>query len=653
MNHHRSATRVLATSPAARLGLTALLAVAIPTVHAQDAGRLDEERAAKAYAKKPAYSPYAGRSYPTRPYFGDTHLHTSFSMDAGAFGARLTPRDAYRFARGEEVTSSTGQPVRLSRPLDFLVVADHSDGFGFFPLLMSGDPELLATPQGRKWYDQIRGGQGAAAAVDIIVSFGQAKMPQGFPFPGTRAYRNAWQEVVDAAESYNDPGRFTAFIGFEWTSNAGGNNLHRNVVFRGDGTQAMRVEPFTTLAPLGSSDPVDLWKWMATAEEKSGSPLLAIAHNGNLSNGMMFPTVEAFGRKVDAAYAETRAKWERLYEVTQTKGTGEAHPALSPNDEFAGFEIWDKGNLDATVAKKPEMLEFEYARAALKNGLLLEQSLGTNPFKFGMIGSSDAHNALAAMEEDNFFGKTVTQEPGAERMTATFVGNVKTGIRIMDWEVSASGYAAVWATENTRAAIFDAMQRRETYATTGTRVVVRFFGGWDFEPRDAANRLPAAVGYSKGVPMGGDLRAAPANKVPTFLVAAAKDPMGANLDRIQIVKGWVDAKGAAQERVYDVAWSDAATRRPGRDGKLPPVGDTVDVANATWTNTIGDPELIAVWRDPAFDPAQRAFYYARVLEIPTPRWTAYDAKHFGTKPLPGTAMKLQERAYTSPIWYTP
>jgi hypothetical protein len=618
-----------------------------------DVGAVNKAELEKVFPAKPPYSPYAGRNYPTRPYFGDTHLHTAFSMDAGAFGARLGPTDAYRFARGEEVTSSSGQPVKLSRPLDFLVVADHSDGFGFFPTLMGGDPELLATPQGRKWYDQIRSGHGAEAAIDIIQSFGKGELPKGFPFPGTTAYRSAWQEIIKAADDYNDPGRFTAFIGFEWTSNTGGNNLHRNIIFRENGAKASLVEPYTTLPPLGSDNPEDLWKWMAATEEKTGSEILAIAHNGNLSNGRMFPVVEAFDKKLDRNYVETRARWERLYETTQTKGTGEAHPYLSPNDEFASFEIWDKGNLDGSVAKKKEMLEFEYARSALKNGLLLEAQFGTNPYKFGLIGSSDAHTGLAAMEEENFFGKTTPQEPGPERMTKTFFDNPGTGVKVMDWEVGASGYAAVWATGNTRAALFDAMQRRETYATTGPRMAVRFFGGWDFAPADAHNRLPAAIGYGKGVPMGGELNSAPQGKSPSFLVAALKDPIGANLDRIQVIKGWMDAKGMLHENVYDVVWGDADKRKPGQDGKLPPVGSTVDVANATWTNTIGDPELITVWRDPDFDAGQRAFYYARVLEIPTPRWTAYDAKRYGVKPLPGTTMTLQERAYTSPIWYTP
>jgi len=618
-----------------------------------DTGQADRATLEKVHPTKAPFSPYVGRNYPTRPLFGDTHLHTSFSMDAGAFGCRLGPRDAYRLARGEEVTSSSSQPVKLARPLDFLVVTDHSDGFGFFPQLMSGDPELLATPQGRKWYDQIKSGHGAEAAMDIIVSFGQGKLPKGFPVPGTRAYRSAWQETIDAAEAFNDPGRFTAVIGYEWTSNTEGNNLHRNVLFRENGAKASLVEPYTTQAPLGSDNPENLWKWMAAAEAKTGSQVLAIAHNGNLSNGRMFPTVEAFGKKIDREYVETRLKWERLYEATQTKGDGEAHPYLSPNDEFANFEKWDKGNLDGSVAKTKDMLEFEYARSAYKNGLLLEARLGTNPYKFGLVGSSDAHTALSAMEEDNFFGKTAPQEPSPERLTKAFIKNPKTGVTIMDWEVSASGYAAVWATENTRAAIFDAMQRRETYATTGPRMTVRFFGGWDFEPADANNRMPAAIGYAKGVPMGGDLSEAPAGKSPTFLVAALKDPIGANLDRLQVIKGWVDAKGDVQEKVYDVVWGDADKRKPGANGKVPPVGDTVDVENATWANTIGDPELITVWKDPEFDGKQRAFYYVRVLEIPTPRWTAYDVKRFGNKALPGTTMKLQERAYTSPIWYTP
>jgi hypothetical protein len=628
-----------------------IAAALISPAFAQDVGAPTKEQLQQALPK-PAYSPYADRDFPTRPFFGETHLHTSFSMDAGAFGARLGPKDAYRFARGEQVISSTGQPAKLSRPLDFLVVTDHSDNMGFFPDLFAGKPEILADPTGRKWYDLIQSGKGEEAAVDIIVAFSHATFPKDLMyFPGTRAYRSAWQETIAAAEQYNEPGRFTAFIGYEWTSNTGGNNLHRNVIFRDNGDKASQVQPFTVYPPYGSDNPAELWKWMDAYEQKTGGSVLAIAHNGNLSNGLMFPVIEAFGKRLDREYAELRAKWERLYETTQTKGTGEAHPSLSPNDEFAAFEIWDKGNLDGSVAKKKEMLEFEYARSAYKNGLKLERQLGANPYKFGLVGSSDAHTGLTAMEEDNFFGKTVPQEPSPRRISSVFINNPATGVKVMDWEVGSSGYAAVWAKENTRASLWDAMQRKETYATTGPRMIVRFFGGWDFAAQDATNRLPAQIGYTKGVPMGGDLRTAPQGKSPTFLVAALKDPIGANLDRYQIIKGWLDRNGNLQEKIYDVAWS--GDRKPGSDGKVPSVGSTVDIANATWTNTIGAPELITVWRDPDFDPGQPAFYYGRVIEIPTPRWTAYDAKRYGVTPLPGTTMTVTERAYTSPVWYTP
>ncbi len=470
--------------------------------------------------------------------------------------------------------------------------------------------------------------------------------------PGTSAYRSAWRETIKAAEEANEPDRFTAFIGFEWTSNTGGNNLHRNVIFRDNGDKASSVEPFTVYPPTGSDNPRDLWKWMAAYEEKTGGNVLAIAHNGNLSNGRMFPLIESFtGKPVDREYVETRAKWERLYEATQIKGDGEAHPFLSPNDEFADYETWDKGNLDLSELKTKEMLEFEYARSGLKNGLKLEKELGTNPYKFGMVGSTDAHTGLAAIEEDNFFGKTSSSEPGPHRVMHPFVKTAKA--TIMNWETTASGYAAVWANENTREALWDAMQRKETYATTGPRMIVRFFGGWDFVASDAATRSPALVGYQKGVPMGGDLREAQAGKAPSFLVAALKDPIGANLDRMQIIKGWLDKAGNVQEKIYNLAVSDG--RKIGAEGRCKtPVGNTVDVPNATWTNTIGDPELIAVWQDPDFDAALRAFYYVRVIEIPTPRWTAYDAKYYGLKNLDAKIpMTTQERAYTSPIWYTP
>jgi uncharacterized protein DUF3604 len=461
-----------------------------------DVGTLDKETAVKAFPAKPPYSPYAGRTFPTRPFFGDTHLHTSLSFDAGAAGCRLGPKEAYRFAKGEQVISSSGQPVKLSRPLDFLVVADHSDNMGFFTDFLAGKPELLADPQGRKWYDMMQSGQGQQAAMEIVFSFSQGQFPKSLTyFPGTPGFRSTWQEIVRSADEANNPGRFTAFIGYEWTALVAGNNLHRNVIFRDDGAKASLIEPYTTQAPLGSPNPRDLWKWMAAYEAKTGGELLAIAHNGNLGNGTMFPLIESFtGKPLDREYVVTREKWERLYEATQMKGDGETHPFLSPNDEFANFERWDKGNLDLSEKKKPEMLEFEYVRSAYRNGLKLEKEFGVNPYKFGLVGSTDAHTGLATADEDNNFGKISMSEPNATRAEHPFMTNPKLGLKIMGWETSASGYAAVWAQENTRESIFDAMKRKETYATTGPRMVVRFFGGFDFEAADANNRMPARIG---------------------------------------------------------------------------------------------------------------------------------------------------------------
>ncbi len=632
-----------------------LLAVALllpVAALAQDAGRPDSAALSNAYPERP-YSPYAGGAIPTRLFWGETHLHTSFSMDAGAFGARLGPEDAYRFARGEEVVSSTGQRVKLARPLDFLVVADHSDNMGFFPDLFAGAPHVLADPTGKRWYDLVQTGEGKTAALEIIDAFSRGAFPEAiFYFPDTKEYKNTWAKTIAAAERYNDPGRFTAFIGYEWTSQVPpGDNLHRVVVYRDAADKASQTVPFTTYAPAGSTNPEDLWTQLEAYEEKTGGDVLAIPHNGNMSNGLMFPMVNPVGdRPLDRRYAERRDRWEKLYEVTQMKGDGEAHPYLSPNDEFADFGTWDKGNLNLSVLKTDDMLAGEYAREGLKRGLLLEAQLGINPFKFGLVGATDSHTGLATADDDNYFGKTSAMEPNPDRMTHPFA---KFGdVAIMGWETLASGYQAVWATENTRAAIFDAMERRETYATTGPRMLVRFFGGWDFEAADATTRQPAAIGYSRGVPMGGDLRSAPAGKSPSFLVAALKDPIGANLDRVQIIKGWLDSGGDVHERIYDVAVSDG--REIGSDGRTrTPVGNTVDVANASWTNTIGDTELITVWVDPDFDPNERAFYYVRVLEIPTPRWTAYDAKYYGLDVPDDVEMVAQERAYTSPIWYTP
>ncbi len=614
---------------------------------AQDTGTPDKEALEKALPKRP-YSPYADRNYPTRVYWGDTHLHTAISLDAGAVGATLGPEQAYRFARGEEVVTSTGQRAKLSRPLDFLVVSDHSEAFGSMVEIVRSNPTLLANPTIKRWHDMIKEGGDTAvkAAWELIGTLADSsKMPAEFKNPDF--IRSVWEPYVKTADRFNEPGKFTAFIGYEWTSMPGGNNLHRVVIFRDAADKAIRTLPFSA---VDSENVEDLWKVLAAYEEKTGGRVLAIPHNGNVSGGRMFALVDFMGNPLTRQYAEARARWEPLLEATQQKGDSESAKALSPTDEFAGYEPWTKMNLNGLQLHQDSMYQYEYARAALKNGLKLEQELGVNPFKYGMIGSTDSHTAISAVEEDNFFGKAPPYEPSAHRATHVFTKLGET--KVMAWELAASGYAGVWATENTREGIWDAMKRKEVYATTGPRMIVRFFGGWEFEGKDAATRMPAQVGYTKGVPMGGDLREAAAGKAPTFLVAALKDPIGANLDRIQIIKGWVDAKGEVQEKVYDVVWS--GDRKPdAKTGKLPAVGSTVDVPNATWTNTIGAPELITVWKDPDFDPALRAFYYARVIEIPTPRWTAYDAKYFGAQMPPEVPMTTQERAYTSPIWYTP
>jgi hypothetical protein len=634
-----------------RLALATLCCscLSIPVMAEQHAGEmtLDEAEAAEHFISR-GYSPYADRGFPTRPLWGDTHLHTANSPDAFAFGNRLGPEDAYRFAQGKTITSSTGQRVQLSRPLDYLVVADHGVAMGAMMELYTGNPALLQDERLRRWHLMMNESpeQGVKAAGELISAGSQGDIPEAMLDP--RIARTVWNAYTKTAETYNDPGRFTALIGYEWTSLIKGNNLHRVVIFRGDKTKADQIKPFTF---ADSTDPEKLWEFMARYEEKTGDFALAIPHNGNLSNGMMFMPETIAGKAFDRDYAQARARWEPVYEITQIKGDGESHPFLSPNDEFAGYELWDKGNLDMSQRKSDDMLQYEYAREALKLGMQIERKLGVNPFKFGLIGSTDSHTSLVAVAEENFFGKHTGKEPSDHRwnkpVLATPAGNV------MGWEQVSSGLAAVWATENTREAIWDAYKRREVYATTGSRIFLRFWGGWNFVPADATSRLPAEIGYTKGVPMGADLTGAPEGKAPTFLVAAMKDPYSGNLDRMQMVKGWLDRKGRTHEKVYDIAWGDSDRRQPDSDGRLPPVGNTVDVANATWTNTIGDPELITVWRDPDFDPDVSAFYYVRVIEIPTPRWTAYDASRYDIEMSDEVPMITQERAYSSPIWYTP
>ena len=624
--------------------IAASLALAVFTLaRAQDFNAKPEE----VNKQERNYSPAVGQNFPLRVYWGDTHLHTSYSTDAGMAGTTLGPEDAYRFARGEEVISNTGQKAKLRRPLDFLVVADHAEVLGLAPFIRADNPLLLKSPMGKRWYEMTKAGKG----YDAFIEWASAPSSKGDPVKNPDMNRAAWDDEIKFAEKYNAPGAFTAFIGFEWTSMPGGNNLHRVVIFRDGADRAKQVLP---MSAYDSENPEDLWKYMGTYEQKSGGRMLAITHNGNGSNGRMFDLKKYDGSPLDRAWAETRIQREPLAEVTQMKGTGESHPFLSPDDEFADFELMFNGsNLIGTELKKPSMLATEYAREALKNGLLLEQKLGVNPYKFGMIGSTDSHTALSTTEEDNNFGKTSFLEPSAERFKDVIIKSTldpKFDLRAID--LSAAGLAGVWARENTREALFDAMERKEVYASTGTRLTVRVFAGWDFKPEEVDRPDFAPQGYKRGVPMGGDLANAPAGKSPTLMIRALRDPDGANLDRIQVIKGWLDASGKTHERIYDVAVSDG--RKIDADGRCKtPVGNTVDIPNATWSNSIGSPYLVGYWKDPAFNAKESAFYYVRVIEIPTPRWTAYDAKFFNIKMPEGTKMQLQERAYTSPIWYAP
>jgi hypothetical protein len=593
------------------------------------------------------YSPYVVGENATQVYWGDTHLHTSNSADAGMVVNTLGPEVAYRFALGHEITTSSGQPARLIRPLDFLVISDHAENLGLSPLIAKSDPELLKTEYGKKLHDLVKDGKGHDAFL-LWIKEGMSKNTDIINNPTMG--KSVWESSVDAAEKYNDPGRFTAFISFEWTSiNTAEvpSNLHRVVIFKDDAERAKQVMPYSAFE---SYDPEDLWTYMEQYEEKTGGSILAIPHNGNLSNGLMIATERLNGKPFDKAYAERRMQWEPLYEVTQIKGDGEAHPLISPNDEFADYGTWDLADIAGLIPKADEMLPYEYARTALQVGLQLEDELGVNPFKVGFIGGTDSHTSMVSTREENYWGKTPRGEAAADRYTHKILGTVDE-LSTYESDTIASGLAAVWARENTRADLYDAMANKETYATTGTRITVRFFGGWEYQESDVYEADMAEIGYRKGVPMGGDLpKPESGKKAPVFMVAAAKDPNAANLDRVQIVKGWVDSKGDRQERIFDVAVSDG--RKIDRKGRCKKsVGDTVDIEAATYSNSIGDAELRAVWSDPDFDAKLSAVYYARVLEIPTPTWQAHDQKFYGFKMPEGVPLKHQERAYTSPIWY--
>ena len=593
----------------------------------------------------------AETAYPERVYWGDTHLHTSNSVDAFGFGNRLDPEAALRFARGEEVASTTGTKAKLARPLDFLVIADHAEGLGATKALYEAPRLLITDPTMRRWYDMMHEGpEGSQRAMaEILDARGRNALPEAMLNQADAAKRtkSVWNDHIDTVERYNEPGKFTAFLGFEYTLMQGGNNLHRNVIFR-DGPD--RVKTVTPIDPTYKATPDEIWAYMEAYEKATGGKVLAIPHNSNLSNGLMFELTQPGGGPMTADYARRRARLEPVVEVTQIKGDSESHPFLSPNDEFSGYGTagWELNNLIGNQPKVPGMYAGEYVREALKRGLLIEQRTGVNPYKFGMIGSTDSHTSLATADDNQFFGKHSGNEPKAER--ATQQQNLGTNRNRFGWQYLASGYAGVWAKANTRGAIFDALMRKEVYATTGPRMMVRVFGGWDFTAGDLTGDWVKA-GYARGVPMGGELKAG-GKGAPSFILSALKDPIGANLDRVQVVKGWIDRAGVAREKVFDVVWSDMDRRKPA-GGKVPTVGDTVDVMKATYANSIGAPSLATVWRDPEFDPSVRAFYYVRVIEIPTPSWVAYDRLRFNLTLPPEIPLKQQERAYTSPIWYTP
>jgi hypothetical protein len=628
-----------------RLLIAGIITLSLGSVFAQEWSPQPEQ----VLDEKEEYSPYVGKHIPQTVFFGDTHHHSSYSFDSGMFGNTLGPEESFRFARGEEVAASNGMKARLIRPLDFLTVSDHAAYLGFTDLIKNADPRLMATDGGR---EMVEGYQAGGEEAWLFVVSMMKDFDIGKPrFEDKKINRNVWESVVDIASKYNEPGAFTAFNGYEWTSAPGGSNLHRVVIFRDGPDRVKQILPFSA---FDSVEPEPLWDFLAAYEDNTGGQVLAIPHNPNISNGLMFSETMSNGKKITKEYAEKRALWEPLMEVTQAKGDSEAHPFLSTDDEFADFETWDFGNAGSpTTPKKEDMLQYEYARSALKWGMKHDKRVGANPFKFGMVGGTDSHVSLSTTREENFFGKLPNLQPGPERTKEAMVMKEDGSPAVSSWQTSASGLTGVWAQENTRESLFDSMARREVYATTGTRITVRVFAGWDFDPAEVQRPDFAKQGYARGVPMGSDLRAAPEDaNSPTLMIRALRDPDGANLDRVQVIKGWVDAKGEMHERIYDVAVSDG--REIGKDGRCKVgVGTTVDVKDATFTNSIGDALLMAHWKDPDFNPEERAFYYVRVIEIPTPRWTAYDAARFGIEMPENITMTIQDRAYTSPIWYTP
>ena len=587
------------------------------------------------------------RSQDTNVYWGDTHLHTGNSFDVYLFGTTdSTPETAIRFARGDAVTSPTTQTkMQLSKPLDFVIVADHAEAMGSIPRMFSGDPKITNTKTGKlllklapeKTSEQLIAVYGllARAGSGVDNEYGLTAADVYADLHGGDKRVDTWTDYLKTVEQFNKPGEFTTLIGWEWSSQPKGGNMHRVVFTPAGADVAVKFLPYSSLE---SQDPEDLWAWLETTSQKTGAKFIAIPHNSNLSMGQMFAETTQTGKPLSADYARTRNKWEKAVEITQIKGDSETHPLFSPVDEYADFETYQFVLVPG--GGTPDPTEADYVRSGLKRGLELRARTGANPYKMGVIGSTDSHTGMSAVEETNFGGKGQHDAEPALRSHPTGIGDSR------GWDMGAAGFAGVWATDNTREAIYEAFERKEVYASSGPRISLRFFGGYDFTAEDADRADLAAVGYAKGVPMGGDLTPSK-EQAPQFLVAATKDPDAANLDRIQIVKGWLDGDSNAQERVYDVALSGGH-----KDGSIH-VGNTVDLKTATYRNSIGDTALAAVWTDPDFDPGQDAFYYARVLEIPTPRYSLMDAVALGIDPKEtGKPLTIQERVYSTAIWYT-
>jgi hypothetical protein len=567
-------------------------------------------------------------------YFGETHMHTALSLDAFIGGTRLMPSDSLRFAKGDSVIVD-GRHKKLTRPLDFAAVSDHVEYLGemystIFPDApghLQDDLKQLRTLESledkQQWFYK------------YVIANNRSDNPAHPPFyQGPETTKSGWQIIVDAAEKHNGPGSFTAFVAFEWSAAPGGGNMHRNVIFRDN------ITPVLPFSSYDSNKVEDLWGWLQKAAD-GGSTLLAIPHNSNASKQLMFPDTDSFGKTLTTGWAQRRQKWEPLIEMMQIKGNSEVHKAFWLADEFADFE-------NANSIQKNSNRYFhkrDFVREGLKIGLAKQQELGVNPFMYGFIGGTDNHNGLTSdVAENDFVGGHGPEDGSVERRRKAGVGGWIDGV-----DLSIGSLAGVWAEENTRASLWDAMKRRETFATSGPRIKVRMFGGGDLS--DPGGNLDTMVdqGYQKGVPMGGVLPQS--DQAPTFTVYAEKDAMGANLDRIQIIKGWVDADGDLHEKIVDVAWS--GDRKPGDNDKLPPVGNTVDLETALYTNDIGSPTLIGRWTDAEFVASNAAFYYARAIEIPTPRWTTYDAVRNNLPLLNDVAPVIQERAWGSPIWHSP